>query len=109
ELLGEADVAHHAGEAGNQLRRLDPPDRVDGTMGIGSRHGCRYTIWTCSTQAGAPEPQVRTTLPRVRLRTSGSKRGPGISDLLGRVLINPAHSTSAFPPTTAQKRTLWKV
>ena len=29
ELLGEADVAHHARDAGDDLRRLDPKDRVD--------------------------------------------------------------------------------
>ena len=49
QLLGEADVAHHAGEAGDELRLLDPPDRVDRAMDvgrrcIGSHRGYRYTI-----------------------------------------------------------------
>ena len=41
QLLGEADVAHHAREPGDQPGRLDPPDRVDRAMGIGSRHDSR--------------------------------------------------------------------
>src|SRR6266498_5435452 len=38
ELLGETDVAHHPRETGDDLRGLDPPDRVDRAMGGGSRH-----------------------------------------------------------------------
>src|SRR6185437_13217906 len=38
ELLGEANVAHDAREASDEPRRLDPPDRVDYAMCIGSRH-----------------------------------------------------------------------
>ena len=41
ELLGEADVAHDPREAGDEPGRLDPPDRVDRAMGVGSRHGYR--------------------------------------------------------------------
>jgi hypothetical protein len=41
ELLGKPDVAHKAGEAGDQLRLLDPPDGLDGAVDVGSRHGCR--------------------------------------------------------------------
>jgi len=39
ELLGQADVAHHAGEAGDEPRRLDPPDGLDLAIRIGSRQG----------------------------------------------------------------------
>ncbi len=42
QLLGHADVAHHAREAGDELGLLDAEDRVDGVMCIGSRHGYRY-------------------------------------------------------------------
>ena len=41
QILGDADVAHDPGEAGDEPRRLDAPDRVDRAMGVGSRHGCR--------------------------------------------------------------------
>ena len=49
QLLGEADVAHHAREPGDQLGRLDAPDRVDravyvGGRCIGSHDRYRYTI-----------------------------------------------------------------
>ena len=36
-----ADVAHDAREAGDEPGGLDPPDRVDRAMRIGSRHGSR--------------------------------------------------------------------
>ena len=39
EIFGQPDVADDTGEAGNQLRGLDSPDRVDGAMGVGRRHG----------------------------------------------------------------------
>lgn len=39
EILREADVADNAREAGNQLCRLDPPNRVDGAMGFRRCHG----------------------------------------------------------------------
>jgi hypothetical protein len=38
ELLGEPDVAHDARESGDEPRRLDPADRVDRAMHVGSRH-----------------------------------------------------------------------
>ena len=41
EVLGETDVAHDPREAGDEPGGLDPPDRVDRAMGIGSRHGHR--------------------------------------------------------------------
>jgi hypothetical protein len=44
ELLGNADVAHHAREPGDQLGLLDAEDRLDSAMFIGRRHGDRYSI-----------------------------------------------------------------
>ena len=43
QLLGQADVAHDAREAGDELRRLDPPDRVDRAMGVLSRPGITFS------------------------------------------------------------------
>ena len=37
-----ADVAHDPREAGDEPGGLDPPDRVDGAMGVGSRLGSRH-------------------------------------------------------------------
>jgi hypothetical protein len=34
ELLREADIANDPGETGDQPGGLDPPDSVDGTMGL---------------------------------------------------------------------------
>ena len=39
QILGRADVAHDPGEARDQPGGLDSPDRVDGAMCIGNRHG----------------------------------------------------------------------
>ena len=41
KLLGETDVAHDSRETRDNPGGLDPPDRVDRTMCIGSRHGYR--------------------------------------------------------------------
>ena len=38
EVLGQAQVANDAGQAGDQPGRLDPPDRLDRPMGVGDRH-----------------------------------------------------------------------
>ena len=38
EVFRDPDVANDAREAGDEPGRLDSPDRVDGAMGIGSRH-----------------------------------------------------------------------
>ena len=40
-FLGQTDIAHEPRETGDEPRGLDPPDRVDRAMGIGSRHGDR--------------------------------------------------------------------
>src|SRR5271170_1641382 len=36
EVLGETDIAHDSRQAGDEPRRLDPPDCVDGAMSAGS-------------------------------------------------------------------------
>ena len=36
EILGRAEVAHQAHQAGDQLRRLEAPHRLDGGMGVGA-------------------------------------------------------------------------
>ena len=41
DLLGEADVAHHPRQPGDEPGRLDPPDCVDGALWFGSRQGGR--------------------------------------------------------------------
>ena len=38
QVLGEADVAHHPRQAGDQAGRLDPPDRLDRPVGRGPAH-----------------------------------------------------------------------
>jgi hypothetical protein len=41
EFLGQADVAHHARQPGDEPGRFDAPDRFDGAMDVGRRHGER--------------------------------------------------------------------
>lgn len=38
EVLGQTDIMHDARKAGNEPRRFDPPDCVDGAMCIERRH-----------------------------------------------------------------------
>jgi hypothetical protein len=53
EVLGQADVAHHSGEAGDEPGRLDPPDRIDRAMDGGGRHRAP-TAAPPPERAGAP-------------------------------------------------------
>ncbi len=39
ELFGEAHVAHDPRDVGDDSRGFDPPDRLDGPMGVGLSHG----------------------------------------------------------------------
>ena len=39
EILGDPDVTDYARQTANESSRLDLPDRLDGAMCIGSRHG----------------------------------------------------------------------
>jgi len=41
KILGHTDIAHDPRQPGDEPRRLDPPDCVDRTMCIGSRHSYR--------------------------------------------------------------------
>ena len=50
EVLRQSDVAHEPREAGDQLRRFDPPDRVDGAMSVRCGHAEKSTP---STRSGS--------------------------------------------------------
>ncbi len=52
QVFGETEIAHDAGEAGDEPRRFDTPDRVDRLMGFGSRHG--YRSHHLRSRAGKP-------------------------------------------------------
>ena len=41
EIFGKPHIAHHTRQGRNDFRGFDAPDRVDGAMGVGSRHGYR--------------------------------------------------------------------
>jgi len=41
EILGEADIAHHPCESGDEPRRLDSPDRLDGAVRIDGHAAAR--------------------------------------------------------------------
>ena len=41
QFLGEPDIAHHARQAGDQPRRFDPPEGVDGLVEVGGHGGRR--------------------------------------------------------------------
>src|SRR5215475_6662841 len=69
ELFGDADVAHHAGETGDELRLLDPPDCIDGAVCVGSRH-------RLPTNAPSFAAASRFTRRQRASRSSG-RRAPG--------------------------------
>ncbi len=41
QVLGQADIAYDARQAGDEPGRFNPPDRVDGAVRFGGRHGYR--------------------------------------------------------------------
>ena len=94
QVLCEADVAHHAGQAGDEPGRLDPPHGVDGAMGgRGSHQDCRR-----SARAGAPPAP----------RSSGVTAGPKSSiSNTGRISISevsPVGFGQRFGPTRSLHR-----
>src|SRR4051794_19493085 len=55
KILGKTDVAHDPRQTGDEPGRLDPPDRVDRAMGIGSRHDYRsHHLRSPAASSGAP-------------------------------------------------------
>ena len=62
ELLGQADVAHDPRQTGDEPGRLDPPDRVDRAMGVGSRHDDRLDHLQ-SVAASRGDAQLRAHVP----------------------------------------------
>ena len=52
EVLGEADVADHADESGDQAGRFDAPDRVDCLMRVRARHASIVTSARPARQDG---------------------------------------------------------
>src|SRR2546421_10391877 len=74
EILGQPDVAGDPREPGDELGGLDPPDGVDGAVGIGSRHGS-----TTSWRVGRT-----STVPRGAL---GKRAATWIASLMSRASI----------------------
>jgi hypothetical protein len=53
EFFGQADVAPEPRQAGGERRRPDPPDRLNGAMGVDSRDGYRsYQLPAGRTNSG---------------------------------------------------------
>ena len=106
EVLGRAHIAHHAREARDEPRRLDPPDRVDGAMGVGvfherASHHLRF---------GPRKPAPRTGLTprwRARGRDACPRAGPGAtgrSPPTPRARPPPAGTTRERHPCSRRSR-----
>ena len=83
EVLGQADVADHPRQAGDQPRRLDPPDRLDRAVGVARRRGRRAqgvsppARRACRARARAPRAPRRCRPRRSpRPRRPGGSRSP---------------------------------
>jgi hypothetical protein len=51
EVFGEADIAHDAGQSGDEADRLHAPDGIDRGMGVGRGHlSCDDNIFAGSKQ-----------------------------------------------------------
>ena len=69
QVFGEPDVAHHACQAGDEPGGFDPPDRLDGTMGVGG-HGARKLI--CRTSHSPSHPGQYCVCRRMKARVAST-------------------------------------
>ena len=67
ELFGNTDIAHNARKAGDNSGRLNPPDRVDRAMCVGSRHG--YPSHHLQLARASPRAPTMGSLPSVCAKT----------------------------------------
>ena len=77
QLLGQAHVPHHPGQARDEPGPLDPEDRLDRLMGFGRRPLPRQVA--TGTAAGDRGPQRPASFSRIRScssATSGVKASP---------------------------------
>src|SRR6266542_3956678 len=79
QALSEADIAHHPGEPGDHPRGLDPPDRLDGAMGVGRGHSLFFA----------------SSLPSSRARSIAGLSPNSSSSNTWRISISPSWPNSA--------------
>ena len=99
EVLGSADVADDAGESGDDPRRFDAPDGIDGAMGVGGRHDRRSHHHSESSRKrdrGHADRRPRGTPfhPATGRRTVNVAPRPGPS--LDASMLPPCSSTSCL-------------
>ena len=67
QIFGQPHVAHQAGETGDEAGRFDSPDRLDGAVRIGSRHGYQSRPPRSAMQADRLRRSIpATTVPHLR-------------------------------------------
>src|SRR4030088_768870 len=59
KVLGQTDIADDPRQPGDEPRRLDPPDCIDGAMCVGSRHSYRSQHLYC-VSASREAPRCET-------------------------------------------------
>ena len=78
QVLGDTDVAHDPRQAGDQTRRLDPPNGIDRTVDIARRHADRRRragYWLASTCARSRASCSRNSGVNSSPKSSASKTG----------------------------------
>ena len=100
KILGHADVPDNAGQAGDEPRRFDPPDRVDRAVCIGSRHRLPITSQSERPVVLGPESVDIGADQGQRRRPEDQGRGPG---LMSRSLL-----LQLFPPRLFARRLFWR-
>ncbi len=111
QFLGEADIAHHPRQSGDELRLLDPEDCLDGAVGVGRRHGDRLSATSIDGRKPPHSAAARVSagLPQTSWpgsgiwRTSHSPSQPGMCVLCSsmkrsvhfRICAFEAHSKMA--------------
>src|SRR5579864_3495012 len=93
EILGKADIADDPRETGDEPRRLDPPDCVDGAMCVGSHcHPSHHLQFPCASPDAlcyeACFCGVRDCSFACRAKSSGPK--------IWRISVSPSHPGQCF-------------
>src|SRR5207237_3964906 len=95
EVFGKPDVAYDAREAGDELRRFDAPNGVDGTMNVGrhAEQSGRLSRWP---QARWRSQEAAGWTRRTFSHRSKSRGSPIRSAKAGKSVVGPRQRSSSI-------------
>src|SRR5277367_5456497 len=103
QILGDADVAHHPREAGDNPGGFNPPDCVNRAISVGSAHSypSHHLRLSRASRSAALRPAAnRRNLPRC-FRNAARKRryffaAQSVDIIISRTSVSPSHPGQSF-------------